>query len=112
MIVPPKRLGAIYVLTVRDDVDHAQPQRIRQPQWQCERVRLKRQSPEGEFGFSPRRPGAMRLRLWKRGAIPVDSFGYPLGAEPSAEDLGWAFAALIAIVLLAAILVISWLISR
>ena len=39
----------------------------------------------------------MRIRLQKRGAIPVDFFGYPLGAGPSAEDLGWAFAALIAI---------------
>ena len=54
----------------------------------------------------------MQLRLRERGAIPVDFFGYPLGAEPSAEDLGWAFAALIAIVFLAAVLVISWLISR
>ena len=37
---------------------------------------------------------------------------YPLSAEPSAEDLGWIFAALIAIVFAAAVLVMSWLISR
>lgn len=54
----------------------------------------------------------MPLRLPERGGIPVDFFGYPLGAEPSAEDLGWAFAALIATVFVAVVLVIGWLISR
>jgi hypothetical protein len=54
----------------------------------------------------------MPLRLRERGGIPVDFFGYPLGAEPSAEDLGWAFAAMIAIVFVVAVLVIGWLINR
>jgi hypothetical protein len=57
-------------------------------------------------------PGRCGYGCASAGAILVDFFGYPLGAEPSAEDLGWAFAALIAIVFLAAVLVISWLISR
>ena len=52
----------------------------------------------------------MRLRLRERGGILADFFGYPLGAAPPAEDLGWIFAALIAIVFV--VLVISWLISR
>ena len=50
--------------------------------------------------------------LRERGGIPVDFFGYPLGAAPPAEDLGWIFAALIAIVFVAAVLVISWVIFR
>ena len=39
------------------------------------------------------RSGAMRLRLRERGAPVVGFFGYPLGAESSAKDIGWAFAA-------------------
>ncbi len=41
----------------------------------------------------------------------MDLLGFPFGAEPSAEDLGWAFAAVIAIAFLSAVPVIGWLLS-